>query len=126
VGICRTGWVATSLLTFPAFMALALAISGPIQWCFLALAGVMLLASFSVTVVLAQDLLPQHLGLASGLTLGLAFGAGGVGVGLSGLLADALGLHTSVWILVALPGLAGLLALTLAPTRSGSVGMQQP
>jgi MFS transporter, FSR family, fosmidomycin resistance protein len=118
--------IATSLLTFPAFMALALAISGPIQWCFLALAGAMLLASFSVTVVLAQDLLPQHLGLASGLTLGLAFGAGGVGVGLSGLLADALGLHTSVWILVALPGLAGLLALTLAPARSGSVGIQQP
>jgi len=57
----------------------------------------------SVTVVFAQELLPRRLGLASGLTLGLAFGAGGVGVALSGWLADALGLRTSVWILLGLP-----------------------
>jgi FSR family fosmidomycin resistance protein-like MFS transporter len=111
--------MAVSLLLFPCLMAVALVATGPIRWLFLAGAGVMLLASFSVTVVLAQELLPQHLGLASGLTLGLAFGAGGVGVGLSGFLADALGLSVSVWILLALPGAAGLLALTLSPTRRG-------
>jgi FSR family fosmidomycin resistance protein-like MFS transporter len=81
----------------------------------LALAGATLLASFSVTVVFAQELLPRQQGLASGLTLGFAFGAGGVGVALSGLLADALGLRLSLWILLALPALAGLLAFTLAP-----------
>ncbi|OGB96360.1 MAG: hypothetical protein A2Z31_08750 [candidate division NC10 bacterium RBG_16_65_8] len=109
--------MATSLLIFPVLMALALVTDGPFRWLLLAVAGVMLLASFSVTVVFAQELLPHHLGLASGLTLGLAFGAGGVGVGLSGFLADALGLRVSVWILLTLPGIAGLLALALSPTR---------
>jgi FSR family fosmidomycin resistance protein-like MFS transporter len=109
--------IAASLLAFPVLMAIALVVSGPLQMLFLAIAGVALLASFSVTVVFAQDLLPRHLGLASGLTLGLAFGAGGVGVGLSGVLADALGLEASVWILLALPGIAGVLALMLSPRR---------
>jgi FSR family fosmidomycin resistance protein-like MFS transporter len=109
--------IAASLLVFPFLMMAALTLSGPLRWILLALAGMALLASFSVTVVLAQELLPQHLGLASGLTLGLAFGAGGLGVGMSGLMADLLGLGTSVWILVLLPGLAGLLALTLRSPR---------
>ena len=110
----RQAVIATSLLMFPVVMAVALVLSGPLQWVFLAVAGAALLASFSVTVVFAQELLPRRLGLASGLTLGLAFGAGGVGVGLSGFLADTLGLQTSVWILLALPGIAGILALPLA------------
>lgn len=109
--------IAASLLAFPFLMAVALGFSGTVKWFFLAAAGMALLASFSVTVVLAQELLPQHLGLASGLTLGLAFGAGGVGVGMSGLMADLLGLQTSVWILVLLPGLAGLMALRLRSPR---------
>jgi FSR family fosmidomycin resistance protein-like MFS transporter len=109
--------IAASLLVFPFLMAAALTLSGPLRWILLALAGMALLASFSVTVVFAQELLPQHLGLASGLTLGLAFGAGGLGVGMSGLMADLLGLRASVWILVLLPGLAGLLALMLRSPR---------
>lgn len=109
--------IAISLLAFPFLMAPALALVGSPRWLFLALAGMSLLASFSVTVVFAQELLPQHLGLASGLTLGLAFGTGGLGVAMSGLLADLLGLRTSVWILVLLPGLAGLLALRLRSPR---------
>ncbi len=110
--------IAISLLTFPFLMAAALALSGPPRWILLAVAGMALLASFSVTVVFAQELLPQHLGLASGLTLGLAFGAGGLGVGMSGLMADLLGLRTSVWMLVFLPGLAGLVALKLRSPRT--------
>jgi FSR family fosmidomycin resistance protein-like MFS transporter len=116
--IGRQQVMAASLLGFPPCMALALAVTGPVKWVFLALAGMMLLASFSVTVVFAQELLPQRVGLASGLTLGLAFGAGGLGVAMSGVVADLLGLHTSVWTLVFLPGLGGVLALGLrSPQR---------
>ena len=39
--------------------------------------GFFTIASFSVTVVLGQAYLPNHLGLASGVTLGLAIGLGG-------------------------------------------------
>jgi len=107
-----------SLLMFPPLMAIALATPGLLRWVFLATAGMTLLASSSVTVVFAQELLPQHVGLASGLTLGLAFGAGGLGVGMSGAMADLLGLRTSVWTLAFVPGLGGLLALTLkSPPR---------
>ncbi len=111
--IGRQQVIAGSLLLYPPLMAAALAVSGPWRWMLLATAGMALLASFSVTVVFAQELLPQNVGLASGLTLGLAFGTGGLGVGMSGILADLVGLSVSVWILVFLPGLAGLLALTL-------------
>jgi FSR family fosmidomycin resistance protein-like MFS transporter len=99
-------------------MVTALTLQGPMRWILLAIAGMALLASNSVTVVFAQELLPQHIGLASGLTLGLAFGAGGLGVGVSGFMADLLGLHASIWSLVLLPGLAGLLALTLRSPRA--------
>jgi MFS transporter, FSR family, fosmidomycin resistance protein len=115
--IGRQRVIVSSLVSFPIFMAVAMRLSGPFSWLFLAIAGISLLASFSVTVVFAQELLPQHLGVASGLTLGLSFGAGGVGVGLSGLLADLFGLQMSMWLLVILPGIAGLIALTLSPPR---------
>ena len=115
--IGRQQVIVVSLVSFPLLMAAAMRLSGPLSWLFLAIAGISLLASFSVTVVFAQELLPQHLGVASGLTFGLSFGAGGVGVGLSGLLADLFGLQTSVWLLVLLPGIAGLIALTLSPPR---------
>jgi MFS transporter, FSR family, fosmidomycin resistance protein len=110
--------IAVSLLACPLLMGAAVLFPGLLRWVFLAVAGMALLASFSVTVVLGQELLPRHVGLASGLTLGLAFGTGGVGVALSGLLADALGLRTSIAILMLLPGVAGALALTLSPPRS--------
>jgi FSR family fosmidomycin resistance protein-like MFS transporter len=115
--IGRQQVIVASLVGFPLFMAVAMLPSGPLSWSFLAIAGISLLASFSVTVVFAQELLPQHLGVASGLTLGLSFGAGGVGVALSGWLADLFGLQISVWLLVLLPGIAGLIALTLSPPR---------
>jgi FSR family fosmidomycin resistance protein-like MFS transporter len=110
--------IAASLLIYPPLMVTALTLQGPMRWILLAIAGMALLASNSVTVVFAQELLPQHIGLASGLTLGLAFGAGGLGVGVSGFMADLLGLHASIWSLVLLPGLAGLLALTLRSPRA--------
>ena len=40
--------------------------------------GMLLISSFSVTVIMGQDLLPGHLGVASGLMVGFAIGAGGI------------------------------------------------
>ena len=64
---------------------------------------------FSVTIVLAQELLPRHIGIASGLILGLAFGTGGLGTALSGYLADKLGLYNTVWFLALVPLLGAIL-----------------
>ncbi len=109
--------MAVSLLAFPLLMSGAILLAGPAKFLFLALAGAALLASFSVTVVFAQDLMPGKLGLASGITLGLGFGTGGLGVGISGFLADAVGLWTSLWVLIIVPGIAGLMAMGLRARR---------
>ncbi|BCU81367.1 putative MFS-type transporter YfnC [Polycladomyces abyssicola] len=65
----------------------------------LLLNGFILLSSFSVTVVYAQQLFPGKIGTVSGLTVGFAFGMGAVGsVGL-GKMIDVMGLsYIMQWI----------------------------
>jgi MFS transporter, FSR family, fosmidomycin resistance protein len=50
--------------------------------------GFCLWATFAVAVAIGHELLPQNAGLASGMMLGLAIGFGGLGVAVSGLIAD--------------------------------------
>jgi len=83
----------------------------------LAVIGAMIIATFSVTVVMGQEYLPNRIGIASGVTLGLAIGVGGLGAAGLGLVADAAGLDAVMWILAGVPLLAGALALTLPPVR---------
>jgi FSR family fosmidomycin resistance protein-like MFS transporter len=85
--------------------------------------GFFTIASFSVTVVMGQAYLPNHLGLASGVTLGLAIGLGGVSATVLGVAADAWGVTTSLWIIALAPVPAILLALSLpAVSGAGRVG----
>ena len=58
-----------------------------------ALFGLTCDASLSVTLVAAQRLLPGQTGVASGVILGLGFISGGVGVPITGRLADAIGVQ---------------------------------
>lgn len=44
-----------------------------------------------LTTVMAQALLPQHLGMASGMMVGFSMSAGGIGVTLLGTIADTWG-----------------------------------
>jgi FSR family fosmidomycin resistance protein-like MFS transporter len=78
-------------------------------WLLAGASGAALLASFAVTIVLVQELMPQQVGLASGLILGLVFGTGGVGSAFSGFLADRLGLYPVLWILALAPVLGAVL-----------------
>ena len=92
-----------SSLLFPLLAAALLLVQGPWLWFFAGASGAALLASFSVTIVLTQELLPDNLGLASGLVLGLGFGTGGLGAALSGYLADHFGLDATFWVLALVP-----------------------
>ena len=56
--------------------------------------------AFSPSVALGQKLLPNHVGLASGITMGLASSFGGVISPILGKVGDAQGLPTVLWILV--------------------------
>ena len=50
--------------------------------------GFFLWSTFAVAVAMSHELLPQNIGLASGIMLGLAIGFGGLGVAVNGMIAD--------------------------------------
>jgi len=54
----------------------------------LLLFGFALWSTFAVAVAMSHELLPQNVGLASGIMLGLAIGFGGLGVAVNGMIAD--------------------------------------
>jgi FSR family fosmidomycin resistance protein-like MFS transporter len=109
---------ASTALTVPVLAALVLA-PGPLTAGVLtALAGFLIIATFSITVVMSQEYLPSRLGLASGVSLGLAIGVGGIAAALMGVLADAYGLRTVMWVIVALAVPMVALARTLPVTRA--------
>ncbi|MCM3114138.1 MFS transporter [Neobacillus sp. MER 74] len=79
---------------------------------FLIITGFILMTSFSVTVVYAQELVPGKIGTMSGLTVGLAFGMGAISsVGL-GYIADWIGLQSMIRWLGVLP-ILGIIAFLL-------------
>lgn len=99
------------LLTVP-FSILIPFVPAMVAFILLTLTGFILMTSFSVTVVYAQELVPGKIGTMSGLTVGLAFGMGAIGsVGL-GYIADLIGLSSMVSLLGFLP-LLGLTAYLL-------------
>ncbi|MCL5108968.1 MAG: MFS transporter [Chloroflexi bacterium] len=83
----------------------------------LALAGLGIGATVPVTTVMGQELLPRNLGVGSGLVLGLSFVASGLGVFLTGVMADHLGLETAFVGLGLLPFAGVLVAFFLPPGR---------
>ena len=86
---------------------------GILRTIFLGLAGAALLSSFSVTVIAAQEAIPDNKALAAGLTMGFAGGIGGLAVILIGRIADIWGLSSAILVLFLLPILAGLTGLFL-------------
>lgn len=69
----------------------------------IAVIGFIILSSFSVSVVYAQELVPGKIGTVSGLIVGLAFGMGAIGSIALGLMADAFGLTNTMLFTVSLP-----------------------
>lgn len=83
------------------------------------LMGFSVMSSFSVTLVMIQEMMSRNIGVASGLMIGLGIGLGGVGVLITGLLADMLGLYAALHLLILLPLAAGVLAV-FVPYPAGS------
>ncbi len=77
----------------------------------LGLEGMILVSTFSVTIVMAQRLLPHRLGVASGLMVGFAIGTGGIGVTLLGIVADNFGVPVALESIMVLPFIGFLLSL---------------
>lgn len=97
----------------PAPFALAMPHLGAISAIIsLALIGFLLMASFSVSVVYAQELVPGKIGTMSGLIVGLAFGMGAIGSVALGSLIDFVGLTPTMIAISSLP-LLGFLTYLL-------------
>ncbi len=79
----------------------------------LGVVGMALISSFTVTIVMAQELLPGNLGMASGLLAGFAIGTGGIGATLLGVVADHYGVLVATECIMVFPLLGLLLSLLL-------------
>jgi FSR family fosmidomycin resistance protein-like MFS transporter len=78
--------------------------------------GLALSASNSVVVVMGQEYLPNRVGLAAGVTLGLSMTIGGLLMPVFGSIADHYGLSTTMFLLCLVPILGFVLSLTLRET----------
>jgi MFS transporter, FSR family, fosmidomycin resistance protein len=124
VGTLLGGWLADRLrplvsirvgftLAIPAMSALMLTTNRPLALVFVALTGIAVFMPFSVFVLLGQDYLPNRIGTASGVTVGLAVSVGGLFSPLLGWLADVTSLRLTLSVLVALPALALMLSASM-------------
>jgi len=74
--------------------------------------GMILASAFPAIVVFAQELMPDNVGMISGLFFGFAFGVGGIGAAALGWAADRVGIE-AVYQIVAFMPLFGLLGVFL-------------
>ncbi|MEU0932576.1 MULTISPECIES: MFS transporter [unclassified Embleya] len=86
---------------------------GPGLYVFAAAAAIALYIPFSLHVTLGQDYLPNRVGTASGVTLGLAVSIGGVATPAIGALAELTTLRVALTPLIALCALAWFLSRSL-------------
>jgi FSR family fosmidomycin resistance protein-like MFS transporter len=109
----RKGVITISLILAGMFLWFFVTSVGIMSWIYLAIAGAALLASFSVTVVLAQEIFKGKAAFASGLMLGLGTGIGGLGVGIFGIMTEHVGINSVIKTLICIPIIAGLFSLTI-------------
>ena len=117
----RVTLVITQALLTPLILAFVY-VGGVLGVVALMLVGVCVVGTFGVTMVLSQLYLPRHVGMASGLSVGLAMGIGGIAAVASGAIADALGLKTALTVSALAPALGVFVCLRLpAPTTRAEV-----
>lgn len=108
--------IAGSMVLMIPFYWLMLHTSGIAQIVAIALIGVMVGASFPVTILMAQEIWPQATGLAGSLVMGLGWLPAGIGSWVVGLVADRWSLTTGLTTLMFVP-LVGLTAVLLFKWR---------
>jgi len=110
------------ILTFPVLLLFYYS-RGPMAFVFLGVAGMILISSFALSTVMAQALLPQNLGMASGMMVGFTISAGGIGVTLLGTIADTWGVPMAMKTIFVMPLIAfGLGLLVKYPLEKAEMG----
>jgi FSR family fosmidomycin resistance protein-like MFS transporter len=122
VGLRRTLLVTQCALPF--LIVAFVAVGGVVGTVALMCVGLCVVGTFGVTMVLSQLYLPRHVGTASGLTVGLAMGLGGIAAVALGAVADAVDLQTAFYVAAAGPAIGAVVCLFLpapAPRRQPAV-----
>jgi FSR family fosmidomycin resistance protein-like MFS transporter len=119
--IGRWQLLALSLLLLGPAVWFFIGATGPMQWGWLMLMGVLMGATFPVSIVMAQEAWSRRVGVASGLAMGVGWLPGGIGASLTGMIADRFSLEVGLRTLV-LPALIGTVCvLAYASTRRKSL-----
>ncbi len=103
-----------ALLGMAAFML----VDGIWMWLLIAIVGIGLFATFPLTIVVAQDIVPENRSFGSGMALGLANAVGALGVMALGPVAGTWGVSSVLWVGIAL-GALSLPLLWWLPGRHG-------
>ena len=111
IGLRRT-MIITQTLLAPLILTFIYA-GGIVGAAALMLVGMCVVGTFGVTMVLSQLYLPRHVGMASGLSIGLAMGVGGIAAVVLGAVADAVDLKTALTICACAPAAGVVLCLFL-------------
>jgi FSR family fosmidomycin resistance protein-like MFS transporter len=101
------------ILSVPCLL-LFLQVTGIWVFCILFLIGLVLISSFSVTIVMGQAILSKRLGMASGLMMGFVIGVGGLGAGLLGVFADSWGVLMVLKLIAWMPAV-GFIPILMIP-----------
>src|SRR5262245_3585195 len=106
----------SSLVVTPAIV-LFLTVGGLVGAVCLVLIGMAVVGTFGVTMVMSQEYMPRHVGMASGLSIGFSIGLGGIAAVRLGAVADSVDLRSALWICAVAPLAGAALTLLLPPTR---------
>lgn len=115
----RTPVALASLLLMAPILWLLMNTTGVVQVFCVALAGVMIGATFPVTLLMAQEAWPRAVGLASSLAIGFGWLPAGVGAWVVGVVADRVTLSFALSTLMAAP-LVGIAAVLIFRARYGN------
>jgi FSR family fosmidomycin resistance protein-like MFS transporter len=114
-----------SVVAMPPLILGFVTIGGTLGAACLAGVGIAVVGTFGVTMVMAQEYLPRRIGMASGLSIGLSIGLGGVGALLLGTVADSVDLRTALYAAAAFPLASVLLGLFLPGAEVRSRGTRR-
>jgi MFS transporter, FSR family, fosmidomycin resistance protein len=109
--------VVSMLAVGPLTLAYVL-VGGAIGAVALALVGVCVIGTFGVTMVMSQEYLPRRIGMASGLSIGLSIGLGGIAAVALGALADSVDLRSAMYAAAAAAAPGFVLAVLLPSSRA--------
>jgi FSR family fosmidomycin resistance protein-like MFS transporter len=108
----RTVLLAANVAICPLMLVFVL-VGGIMGAVALALVGIAVIGTFGITMVMSQQYLPRHIGMASGLSIGFSIGLGGIAAVILGAVADAVDLRTALYVSSAAPAAAVVLTLLL-------------